>query len=46
MNDSGTAVQADRIIHSGESIVDVSKGPGGWLYFMTPSAIHRIVPAN
>jgi 23S rRNA U2552 (ribose-2'-O)-methylase RlmE/FtsJ len=24
-------------------IVDVSKGPGGWLYYMTSSAIRRIV---
>lgn len=44
MNDKGTQVTADRIIHSGDPIVDVSKGPGGWLYFMTPSAIFRIVP--
>ena len=44
MNDRGTRVREDRIIHSGNSIVDVSKGPGGWLYFMTPSAILRIVP--
>lgn len=44
MNDSGTQVHRDRIIHRGDPIVDVSKGPGGWLYFMTPSAIFRIVP--
>lgn len=44
MNDRGTRVRADRIIYSGDAIVDVSKGPGGWLYFMTPSAIMRIVP--
>lgn len=44
MNDAGTVVRDDRIIHRGEAIVDVSKGPGGWLYFMTPSAIFRIVP--
>jgi hypothetical protein len=24
-------------------IVDVSNGPGGWLYFATQSAIYRIV---
>lgn len=44
MNDKGTQVHRDRIIHRGDPIVDVSKGPGGWLYFMTPSAIFRIVP--
>ena len=44
MNRRGTRVTADRIIYSGDPIVDVSKGPGGWLYFMTPSAILRIVP--
>ena len=45
MNGEGTQVTDDRIIHSGDPIVDVSKGPGGWLYFMTPSGIFRIVPA-
>ena len=44
MNDRGTQVRADRIIYSGDAIVDVSKGPGGWLYFMTPTSIMRIVP--
>ncbi|HJR44663.1 MAG TPA: PQQ-dependent sugar dehydrogenase [Actinomycetota bacterium] len=44
MNDRGTRVRQDRIIYSGDSIVDVSKGPGGWLYFMTTDAILRIVP--
>ncbi|MGH2818293.1 MAG: PQQ-dependent sugar dehydrogenase [Actinomycetota bacterium] len=43
LNRKGTAVRRDRIIHSGNSIVDVSEGPGGWLYFMTPSSIRRIV---
>ena len=44
LNRRGTKVTADRVIHSGDSIVDVSKGPGGWLYFMTPESIRRIVP--
>ena len=44
MNERGTRVREDRIIHTGDSIVDVAKGPGGWLYFVTPSAILRIVP--
>ncbi len=44
MNERGTAIKRDRIIYRGDGIVDVSKGPGGWLYFMTPSSILRIVP--
>ncbi len=44
LNDKGTRVRADRIIHTApDGIVDVSKGPGGWLYFLTPGAIYRIV---
>ncbi len=43
MNGRGTKVRKDRIVHRGNSIVDVSKGPGGWLYFATPGAILRIV---
>jgi hypothetical protein len=30
------------IFNASEGIVDVSKGPGGWLYFLTPSAIYRV----
>jgi aldose sugar dehydrogenase len=30
------------IYNSSEGIVDVSKGPGGWLYFLTPTAIYRL----
>ncbi|HYI45135.1 MAG TPA: PQQ-dependent sugar dehydrogenase [Actinomycetota bacterium] len=45
MNKRGTKVMADRIIHNADGgIVDVTKGPGGWLYFATSSAIYRIVP--
>ncbi len=44
MNDKGTRVRRDKIIHRGEGIVDVAKGPGGWLYFMTTTGIYRIVP--
>ncbi|HEV2754928.1 MAG TPA: PQQ-dependent sugar dehydrogenase [Actinomycetota bacterium] len=45
LNGKRTRVRRDRVIHSAPSgIVDVSKGPGGWLYFMTPSAIYRVVP--
>ncbi|MDQ3752977.1 MAG: PQQ-dependent sugar dehydrogenase [Actinomycetota bacterium] len=46
MNGKGTRVRRDKVIHSGSGgIVDVAKGPGGWLYFMTASSIYRIVPA-
>jgi glucose/arabinose dehydrogenase len=45
MNSTGTAITADRIIHDDSSgITDVSKGPGGWLYFLTSDAIKRIIP--
>lgn len=45
LNAKGTRVRRDRVVHdAGNGIVDVSKGPGGWLYFMTPSAIYRILP--
>jgi glucose/arabinose dehydrogenase len=45
MNDRGTRLRRDRIVYdSSTSIVDVAKGPGGWLYFMTPNAIFRVVP--
>ncbi len=47
LNRRGTRVNEDRVIHRApDGIVDVAKGPGGWLYFMTPSAIYRIVPAR
>lgn len=45
INDRGTNVRQDRIIYRASSgITDVSKGPGGWLYFATTSGIFRIVP--
>ncbi len=44
MNDKATRVKKDRIIYDGgSSITDVSKGPGGYLYFMTTSGIFRFV---
>ena len=44
MNDSDTAVRNDRIVYNGDDpIVDVATGPGRWLYFLTPSAIMRVV---
>ena len=44
LNRKGTRVRRHRSIFNTSHIVDVSRGPGRWLYFMTPSAIHRIVP--
>ena len=47
LDDAGTQVIAHDITfdHTG-GIVEVSEGPGGWLYFISPatSAIYRIVP--
>ncbi|MFN2526428.1 MAG: sorbosone dehydrogenase family protein [Actinomycetota bacterium] len=44
MNNKGTRVLEDRIVHSdSDGITDVSKGPGGWLYYLTPTRIVRIV---
>jgi len=44
MNDAKTRVRSDRIVYDGaDGIVDVSKGPGGWLYFLTNNAIKRVV---
>ena len=43
LDEQGTDVLSDTIIFdSPTQIVDVSEGPGGYLYFMTPTAIHRI----
>lgn len=40
-----TRIERDRVIFdAAQGIVDVAKGPNGWLYFMTPSALYRIVP--
>lgn len=46
MNDRGSRIRRHRVIYRGSAIVDVSKGPGGWLYFITPEtgSIRRIVP--
>lgn len=44
-NDRRTRIRRSRIVFAGPSIVDVSKGPGGWLYFLTPGAMYRIVPS-
>ena len=45
MNATGRSVKRHTIVTDrSEGIVDVTKGPRGWLYFSTPSAIYRIVP--
>jgi glucose/arabinose dehydrogenase len=47
VNETGTAAAPEVIHTDGALVVDVSKGPGGWLYYMTISsngAIKRIVP--
>jgi glucose/arabinose dehydrogenase len=45
LSDNGNRLLFDRVIHTAPSgITDVSKGPGGRLYFLTTGAIYRIVP--
>ena len=44
LNRKGTRVRRHwSIFNASSGIVDVAKGPGGWLYFMTSSSIRRIV---
>jgi glucose/arabinose dehydrogenase len=44
LNQAGTGIRSIGITyHAPSGIVDVSSGPGGWLYFATQSAIYRIV---
>lgn len=44
MNDTNSRVRRDKIVYDGaDGIVDVAKGPGGWLYFLTSNAMRRIV---
>ena len=42
LNRRGTHIRKHRIVARDEGIVDVSKGPGGWVYFLTSNAILRI----
>ena len=44
LNKAGNRLRADRKIHNASDITDVSKGPGGWLYFLTTGGMFRIVP--
>ena len=51
LDPSRTRVERETIVYDpgtgdAEGILDVSVGPGGWLYFVTPTAIKRIVPAG
>ena len=40
----GGRLKSDKVVYrASNGIVDVSKGPKGWLYFLTPRAIYRIV---
>ncbi|MDQ3963338.1 MAG: PQQ-dependent sugar dehydrogenase [Actinomycetota bacterium] len=46
LNDANNDVREDRIVYDGsDGILDVARGPGGWLYFLTNSAIMRVVRA-
>jgi glucose/arabinose dehydrogenase len=38
----GTRVKRHRVVVHDQGIVDVAKGPRGWVYFLTSSAIRRI----
>ena len=43
LNETGTAITDESIVHeTNTSVMDVAKGPGGWVYFLTPGAIRRI----
>ena len=43
LSDSGDEVMDDEIVYDSPSqIVDVSEGPGGLLYFLTPTGIFRV----
>ncbi|MDQ3985525.1 MAG: PQQ-dependent sugar dehydrogenase, partial [Actinomycetota bacterium] len=44
LNDSGDEVTKDEIVYDSPSqIVDVSEGPEGLLYFLTPTGIFRVI---
>jgi glucose/arabinose dehydrogenase len=45
LNNAGSDVQRHSVVHNASApIIDVAKGPGGWLYFLTDRAIKRIKP--
>jgi glucose/arabinose dehydrogenase len=44
LNRRGTRVKSSSRIHTASSgVLDIAKGPGGWLYYLTSSSIRRIV---
>ena len=43
LNRKGTKLKTDRRIYGAGQMTDATKGPKGWLYFATTSAIFRIV---
>ena len=43
LNDRGTRVRRDQVIHRDSGILDVAEGPGRWLYFLTNNSIKRVV---
>ena len=44
LNDRGTKVKNANVVHQAPGgILDVAKGPGGWLYYLTDSSIRRII---
>lgn len=43
LNRKGNRIKRDRtVLRSDGGIVDVAKGPGGWVYFLSPTAIMRL----
>lgn len=43
LNARGTRVNKQKVVHTAPGgILDVSKGPGGWLYYLTANSIRRI----
>ncbi|MDQ3986323.1 MAG: PQQ-dependent sugar dehydrogenase [Actinomycetota bacterium] len=43
LNRRGSRIRSHNVIYNGSrGILDVSEGPGHWLYFLTPGAIRRI----
>ena len=45
LNAAGDQVVQHSVLHdSPEPVIDVTEGPGGWLYFSSQTTIYRIVP--
>jgi hypothetical protein len=44
LNAAGTAIRSIVVTYQASGgIIDVSSGPGGWLYFATQTGIYRII---